>query len=124
MCSGKRFGTNHTPLCSRDVVLSLKSCVSAVFVVLTDKLCDQVSDAVLDACLAQDPESRVGCESAAKTGMVMVFGEITTKAVVNFEQVVRDAVKKIGYDDEAKGLDYKVPVVCVCVCVCVCDETS
>ena len=46
---------------------------------LADKLCDQVSDSVLDACLAQDPESRVGCETAAKTGMVMIFGEITTK---------------------------------------------
>ena len=52
-----------------------------------DKLCDQVSDAILDACLAQDPNSRVACETATKTGMVMAFGEITTKAVVDYQQV-------------------------------------
>ena len=68
-----------------------------------DKLCDQVSDAVLDACLAQDPDSRVACESCSKTGMVMVFGEITTKANVDYEAVVRKACQDIGYDDEAKG---------------------
>jgi len=50
-----------------------------------DKLCDQVSDAVLDACLAQDPDSAVACETCAKTDMVMIFGEITTKATVDFE---------------------------------------
>mmetsp|Transcript_13839 Transcript_13839/g.22859 ORF Transcript_13839/g.22859 Transcript_13839/m.22859 type:complete len:386 (-) Transcript_13839:765-1922(-) len=72
-----------------------------------DKLCDQVSDAVLDACLAQDPDSKVACETCAKTGMVMVFGEITTKAKVNYEQVVRDTLKHIGYDDAEKGIDYK-----------------
>lgn len=72
-----------------------------------DKICDQVSDAVLDACLAQDPESKVACETATKTGMVMVFGEITTKANVNYEQVVRDTIKSIGYDAVEKGLDYK-----------------
>jgi S-adenosylmethionine synthetase len=72
-----------------------------------DKICDQVSDAVLDACLAQDPQSKVACETCTKTGMVMVFGEITTKAKVNYEQVVRDTLKKIGYDAKEKGIDYR-----------------
>ena len=57
-----------------------------------DKLCDAVSDAVLDACLAQDPKSRVACETLAKTGMVVVAGEITTKAIVNYADVARAAV--------------------------------
>ena len=74
-----------------------------------DKICDQVSDAVLDACLAEDPDSRVACETCTKTGMVMVFGEITTKAKVSkmlnfltqvdYEAVVRKACQDIGYDD-------------------------
>ena len=72
-----------------------------------DKLCDQVSDAVLDACLAQDPDSRVACETCSKTGMVMVFGEITTNAKVDYEKVVRQACADIGYDDAEKGLDHK-----------------
>jgi len=72
-----------------------------------DKLADQVSDAVLDACLAQDKDSRVACETCTKTGMVMVFGEITTKAKVDYEAVVRKACQDIGYDDAAKGLDYR-----------------
>lgn len=71
-----------------------------------DKLCDQVSDAVLDACLAQDKMSKVACETCAKTGMVIVFGEITTKAVIDYQKVVRGAVKDIGFDCGKKGMDY------------------
>jgi len=70
-----------------------------------DKICDQVSDAVLDACLEQDPYSRVACETATKTGMIMVLGEITTNAFVNFDDLIRKVVKEIGYDDSAKGFD-------------------
>eukprot|EP00919_Chromeraceae_sp_WS-2016_P078181 GHVR01185034.1.p1 GENE.GHVR01185034.1~~GHVR01185034.1.p1 ORF type:complete len:406 (+),score=46.39 GHVR01185034.1:30-1220(+) len=80
-----------------------------------DKLCDQVSDSILDACLIQDPESKVACECCCKSGLVMVFGEISTKAKVNYEKVVRDTCKNIGYDSEEKGLDYRTMNVIVSI---------
>ncbi len=70
-----------------------------------DKLCDQISDAVLDACLAQDPRSRVACEVAVKTGFVLLFGEITTRAQINFDEIARRVVREIGYTSSEVGLD-------------------
>jgi S-adenosylmethionine synthetase len=70
-----------------------------------DKICDQVSDAVLDACFEQDPYSRVACETATKTGYVMLLGEITTQAFVNFDELVRKVINEIGYDASEKGFD-------------------
>jgi S-adenosylmethionine synthetase len=70
-----------------------------------DKLCDQISDAVLDECLRQDPLSRVACETATKTGFVMLLGEITTRAFVNFDILARKVINEIGYDNSDKGFD-------------------
>lgn len=69
-----------------------------------DKLCDQVSDAILDACLSVDPESHVACETFATTGMVLVGGEITTKANLDVQKIVRDVVREIGYTNESYGI--------------------
>jgi len=71
-----------------------------------DKLCDQVSDAILDACLKDDPHSRVACETFASTSLVLVGGEITTTTFVDFQETVRNVVKEIGYTNPDYGLDY------------------
>ncbi len=80
-----------------------------------DKLADQISDAILDACLAQDPRSRVAAEVATKTGYVLVFGEITTQAQVNFDDIARDVVRSVGYDSSEKGLDADTMAVLVSI---------
>jgi len=71
-----------------------------------DKLADQVSDAVLDACLAEDPQSRVACETFTTTGMILVGGELTTHAYVDLQEIARGVARRIGYDNPEFGLDY------------------
>lgn len=72
-----------------------------------DKICDQISDAVLDAMLAEDPRSRVACETMVTTGQVIVSGEVTTKANVDIQELVRSVIQRIGYTDSAYGFDYR-----------------
>ena len=84
-----------------------------------DKLCDQVSDGVLDAILSQDPNAHVACETCATTGMVMVMGEISTTARVDVPSIVRETVKKIGYDGSGNSFDYKTCAVLTAI-----DEQS
>ncbi len=72
-----------------------------------DKVADQISDAVLDAILANDPHGRVACETMVSTGMVVISGEITTKAHINYREIAQETVRRIGYNDSAVGFDYK-----------------
>ena len=78
-----------------------------------DKLCDQISDAILDAIYTQDPQARVACETATTTDIVVVLGEITTTATVDYEAIVRETIKHVGYDDSEVGIDYKTCEVIV-----------
>ena len=80
-----------------------------------DKVCDQISDAILDACLMQDPDSRVACETLTTTNLVVISGEITTKAKINWQEIALDAVRKIGYNDPNVGFCADEAKVMVCV---------
>ena len=70
-----------------------------------DKICDQISDAVLDALIEQDPMSRVACETAITTGLVLVMGEVTTKGYVDIQKIVRETIREIGYTRSKFGFD-------------------
>jgi S-adenosylmethionine synthetase len=78
-----------------------------------DKVSDQISDAILDAALSSDPNSRVACETLVNTGLVVIAGEITTRATIDFPQIARDVIKQIGYTDSDMGFDYKSCAVLV-----------
>src|SRR5438309_7521781 len=80
-----------------------------------DKLCDQISDGVLDAILAQDPDARVACETATTTGMVIVMGEITTTAWVDVQKIARDTIMQAGYTRAKYGFDYDTCAVIVSI---------
>jgi len=80
-----------------------------------DKVCDQISDAILDACLAQDPESRVACETLATTNLVVISGEITTRAKINWQEVALDQVRKIGYNVHGVGFCADDAKVMICI---------
>ena len=72
-----------------------------------DKICDSISDCILDACLTSDPNAKVACECVAKSNMILIAGEITTTSNFNEEQIIRDRLKEIGYNDEKKGINYE-----------------
>ncbi|PSN31254.1 S-adenosylmethionine synthase [Blattella germanica] len=82
-------------------------------------MCDQISDAVLDAHLKQDPESKVACETVVKSGLVLLCGEITSRAKVDYKKIVWETVQQMGYDSSERGFDYKTCTILVNV-----DEQS
>jgi S-adenosylmethionine synthetase len=78
-----------------------------------DKMCDYISDSILDAYLAKDPNAKVACETCVKNNLCMVFGEVGSSEKLYYEEIVRNAIKEIGYDDLSVGMDYKSATVVV-----------
>ncbi len=89
--------------------------LSRLLPLTADKVCDLVSDALVDACISADEKSRVVCECCTKAGMIMVFGEILTSATINYESIIRHTLREIGYDDPSQGLDYKFVNIIIAV---------
>lgn len=103
----RELNHHYAEECSQDDIGSFLFTSESVGEGHPDKICDQISDAILDAHLKQDPCAMVACETVTKTGMVLVAGEISSTANVDYQKVIRDTIKQIGYDDSSKGFDFK-----------------